>query len=73
MTSTYANNLLEAAHAVGTALDDLELTEDVAGLADAINQALDRLNGLNDASRHITSYLEALVRAAKKELDLGGA
>jgi hypothetical protein len=73
MSTSYSNNLLAAAHAVGAALDSIELTENVAGLADAVNQTLDRLNGLNDASRHITSYLEALVRAAKKELDLGGA
>jgi hypothetical protein len=64
----YSSTLLEAAHAVGVALDSIESTENVAGLTEAINQALDQLNGLNDATRHITSYLDALVHAAKKEL-----
>jgi hypothetical protein len=72
MSTPNAKDLLDAADAVGAALDNIELTEDIAGLADAINDALDRLNGLNDATRHITSYLEALVLAAKKELR-GGA
>jgi hypothetical protein len=72
MSAPYSNNLLEAVHLVRVALDDLERTENIAELADAINDALDRLNGLNDATRHITSYLEALVLAAKKELR-GGA
>jgi hypothetical protein len=71
MSAPYSNNLLEAAHAVGTALDDLELTENVAGLADAITQALDRLNELNTATRQITDYLEQMVVLAKQEL--GGA
>jgi hypothetical protein len=71
MTSTYANNLVEAAHAVGAALDDLELTENIAGLADAVNQALDQLNELNTAARQIMDYLEQMVVLAKQEL--GGA
>jgi hypothetical protein len=69
----YSNTLLEAAHDVCSALDNLELTEDIAGLTDAINQTCDRIHELNAAAGQITGYLELLIHAAKKELDLGGA
>jgi hypothetical protein len=71
MSTPHADNLVEAAHAVGVALDGLEATQDIAGLADAVNQALDRLNELNTATRQITDYLEQMVVLAKQEL--GGA
>jgi hypothetical protein len=72
MTATYATNLLEAAHAVRDAIDNIESTENVAGLLEAVNEACDRINELNAAGRRITSYLEQMIVLAKKELD-GGA
>jgi hypothetical protein len=63
-----ANNLIEAAHGVRAALDNLESTEDIAGLTGAVNQACDRLNELNAAAGQITRYLEALVMQAKKKI-----
>jgi hypothetical protein len=74
MTSTpYANNLIEAAHGVRVALDNIESTQDIRGLIDAVNQACDRISELNAAAGHITRYLEEMTVAAKKELGLGGA
>jgi hypothetical protein len=64
----YADSLVEAAHAVGVALDDLESTQDIAELADAVNQARDRLNELNAEAGRIAHYLEQMVVLAKKEL-----
>jgi hypothetical protein len=69
----YATNLIEAARGVHAALDNIESTQDIRGLLDAINQAGDRINEMTDATIQIMSYLESLILAAKRELDLGGA
>jgi hypothetical protein len=64
----YSDNLIEAVHGVCSALDNIESTENVAGLLEAINEACDRINGLNAAAGHVAGYLEQLLVAAKKEL-----
>ena len=66
--STLAHNLIKAVQDVRVALDNIESTEDVAGLVNAVNQACDRLTELNAATGQITGYLEGLIHAAKKEL-----
>lgn len=71
--STPYDNLIEAAHGVRVALDNIESTEDIAGLLEAINEACDRINQLNAATGQIASYLEELTHAAKKELGKGEA
>jgi hypothetical protein len=68
-----SHNLIEAARVVSDALDNIESTGNIAELCDAVKRALDRLNKLTDAAGDISGYLEALVHAAKRELDLGGA
>jgi hypothetical protein len=64
----YSDNLVEAAPGVSAALDNIESTENVAGLLEAINEACDRINGLNAAAGHVADYLEQLLVAANKEL-----
>jgi hypothetical protein len=68
----YADTLLEAAHAVSAALDAIETTTNVADLAEAMHEASKKLNELTAAAGGVNDYLEQLIRAAQKELGMGG-